>query len=230
LSSGSGYHITKEDKFAYLVELMNMNMKDTTVYLTMTYDYLEGALPTGWKDIKTVWLDANQCGTSEVKPPKEDGPFTIESKPWTPNFEGRIVSAMGHLHDGGIAFEFHSSKNTPLCKSTAKYAETPAYKYTGTSMGGDKVARDHISSMPGCQKDTDFKVKELKKDQSWIARGYYNYTAREGNLEQGKQSEVSFSKQSIPKKLEMMCFLILDGHELHYYRHETNFLNARLWL
>ena len=196
LSSGSGYHLTKDDKFAYLVELMNMNMKDTTVYLTMTYDYLEGPLPKGWNNIKTIWLDANQCGTSEVRPPKQDGPFTIKSQPWSPNFEGKIVSAMGHLHDGGIQFEFLASANTSLCRATAKYSETAEYKYKGTSMGGDKVAQDHISSMPGCQKSEDFSIKEIKRDQSWTASGHYNYTARQGNLERGRQADVSISSPS----------------------------------
>lgn len=42
MSSGSGYHISKEDKFMYLVELMNMNMETKVVYVTMTYDIIEG--------------------------------------------------------------------------------------------------------------------------------------------------------------------------------------------
>lgn len=67
LESGSGYHLKKDDKFAYLVELMNMNMDDAVVYLTMTYDYLPGELPKGWAETKSVWLDAFQCGTSEVR-------------------------------------------------------------------------------------------------------------------------------------------------------------------
>jgi hypothetical protein len=52
LSSGTGYHIKKEDRFKFLVELMNMNMQDQVVYLTMVYDFLDGPLPPGWNDIK----------------------------------------------------------------------------------------------------------------------------------------------------------------------------------
>lgn len=97
----TGYHLKTADKFSYLVELMNMNMEDKVVYVTMTYDYLPGDLPKGWGETKSVWLDANQCSTSEVRAPKENGTFTIESKRWKPNFEGKVISAMGHLHDGG---------------------------------------------------------------------------------------------------------------------------------
>lgn len=49
--------------------------------------------------MKMVYLGANQCSTSEVVPPQETGSFTISSKPWTPTYEGKIVSVVGHLHD-----------------------------------------------------------------------------------------------------------------------------------
>ena len=47
----------RKDRDPYLVELMNMNMEDKVVYLTMTYDYIEGPLPKGWTNIKTIWLE-----------------------------------------------------------------------------------------------------------------------------------------------------------------------------
>ena len=56
-------------------------------------------------------------------------------------------------------------------------------------MGGEKVAKDHISSMPGCE-PKNFKVAEMKKDQSWIVKGDYDYGKHEGNLEHGKQSDI----------------------------------------
>jgi hypothetical protein len=190
LRAGSGYHLQPNDTFGYLVELMNMNMEDKVVYITMTYDYLEGPLPAGWSQIKAVWLDANQCGTSEVQPPQETGAFRLESEPWSPNFEGKIVYAKGHLHDGGVEIDIRFSANDSLCKSTTVYSESPAYIYKGISMGEDKVATDHISSMLGC-KPSDFAVRELKKSQEWFVGGNYDYDKRAGNLEHGVQSNVS---------------------------------------
>jgi len=169
---------------------MNMNMQDQTVYITMIYEYLDGPLPPGWNQIKPFWLDANMCGTSEVKPLKENGAFIVESKPWNPNFEGKIVYAQGHLHDGGVEIDIRMSPSSSLCKSIPKYSETPEYRYKGASMGGDKVAVDHISSMQGCKNEGITGVKELKKGQSWIVRGSYDYKAHEGNLEKGKQAEI----------------------------------------
>ena len=102
LSRGTGYQITSADKFHYLVDLMNMHMEDKLVYLTMTYDILEGQLRPGWNDTKAFWLDAMSCLTSEVWPRKQTGGFTIESPTWTPNFEGKLLWSVGHLHDGKL--------------------------------------------------------------------------------------------------------------------------------
>jgi hypothetical protein len=54
LTSGTGYYLTPQDKFLFLIDLMNMNMESRTVYMTMTYDYLEGELPPNWNQTKTV--------------------------------------------------------------------------------------------------------------------------------------------------------------------------------
>jgi hypothetical protein len=105
LSRGTGYQITWDDRFHYLVDIMNMHMEDKLVYLTMTYDILEGQLPPGWNNTKAFWLDAAACQTSEVQPPKESGSFAIESVPWAPNFEGRLLWSVGHLHDGELLLD-----------------------------------------------------------------------------------------------------------------------------
>lgn len=70
-------------------------MDDRLVYITQTYDYLPGPLPSGWSDIKPVWFDASNCWTGEVPAPQEKGAFVIESEPWRPNVEGRVVDAVG---------------------------------------------------------------------------------------------------------------------------------------
>ena len=98
-----GYHIKPTDKYGFIVDLMNMNMEDKLVYMTMTYDYIDGPLPANWTQTKSVWLDAASCGTSEVRPREQKAKFSIQSSPWKPNFEGRILSAIGHLHDGKTA-------------------------------------------------------------------------------------------------------------------------------
>jgi hypothetical protein len=69
--SDVGYKMKSTDELAVLLELMNENMEDKVVYMTMTWDYLEGH---PYKDeVKVVWFDVRQCGTSEVTPPKNQG-------------------------------------------------------------------------------------------------------------------------------------------------------------
>ncbi|TLD20160.1 Diphthamide biosynthesis protein 2 [Venturia nashicola] len=162
-------------------------MDDRVVYITQTYDYLPGPLPAGWQDIKPVWFDASNCWTGEVAAPQETGAYTIESQPWVPNFDGSIVDIIGHLHDGGIAVDVLASPTGPVCTTKFRYSESPEFIFRGTMMGDDKPAVDHISSVEKCQVS---QVKEMKKDQSWTIRGRYDYNARSGNIEEGKQGSV----------------------------------------
>jgi len=190
-NGGSAYHLDSADKFFFLVELMNMNMQDATVYITMYYDIIEGPLPSGWQDIKTVFLDANSCKSSEVKSPAGKTVFDIASRPWKPNVEGRIVDSLGHLHDGGTEIDINVTGSQPLCKSKAVYADKPEYVFRETSMAmhGDKVARDHISTMANCGPN-DIRVPNMSRDQSWTTRGSYDYGKHSANLEGGAPSEI----------------------------------------
>ena len=64
----AGYKIKSIDSFASLIDVMNENEQDKTVWLTATYDIVDGH---PYKDeIRSIWLDVRQCGTSQVNPPK----------------------------------------------------------------------------------------------------------------------------------------------------------------
>lgn len=109
--TNAGYYVRPEDRFKFIVDLMNMNMEDKTVYLTMYYDLLPGKLPAGWKDVKPVWFDAAQCGTSEVSAKAQAGAYKVPSGVWKPNFDGEVIGVGGHLHDVST-FPQHSSLPT----------------------------------------------------------------------------------------------------------------------
>jgi hypothetical protein len=187
----TAYFIGKEDKFRFIVDMMNMNMEDRTMYLTMTYEFVDGPLPSGWKSIKPIWLDVNQCGTSEVHAPHADQKFTITSKPWTPNIEGDIAFTIGHLHDGGLNLEFFTNDKTMQCDSVAKYGEKPEFVYAGNTkmMNGDLLAKEHISTMTTCTHDNSA-VKRVEKNQTWTIKGHYDYGKRAGNIADGEQMDI----------------------------------------
>ena len=59
------YPIYPADRFGLIIDLMNMNTAAKQVYLTIYYDYVDGH-PKHMEEVKPVWLDAAQCGTSEI--------------------------------------------------------------------------------------------------------------------------------------------------------------------
>jgi hypothetical protein len=71
-----GYHLNEEDKFHLIIDLMNETKGTKLVYVTMTYDYVDGHA-AGFSKIKPVWLDVVACGTSERELPQEHGTFDI---------------------------------------------------------------------------------------------------------------------------------------------------------
>jgi len=193
-NGGTGYYLTPQDKFYYLIDLMNMNEDNRQVFMTMTYDYLEGELPPNWNSTKTVWLDVASCGTSEVQPPKQSGSFEIKSYPWKPNFEGRIIDSIGHLHDGGIAVQTMLGDGQMLCETRSAYTEKPEFRFAGVAMGPDKAAKEHISSMTSCLADLKTQDLWLRKNQSLQVIGKYDYVKWAGNSENGRQAEVSLCR------------------------------------
>jgi len=185
----AGYQINARDRFAFIVDLMNMNMEDKTVYLTMYYDILPGKLPAGWKDVKPVWFDANQCGTSEVSAKKQSGSYNVPSGTWKPNFDGEVIVIGGHLHDGGVVLQTMTDGKVN-CDSTASYAETSEYVFAGQKMGGASgMADKHISRMTACYTDK-VPIRKLSPDQSWSIVGRYDYDKFPGNKNHGRQSSV----------------------------------------
>jgi len=194
-----GYHIKRSDNFGFIVDLMNMNMQDKTVFLTMYYDVVDGPLPAGWDDIKVVWFDANQCGTSEIRPKSQSGSYNVASSYWRPNFEGRILGVGGHLHDGGVDLDIIEGK-TKLCTSKASYGETKEYLTFGGKGGGHggmagmnnghDTPEAHISRMTACYIDRVLPVTHVKKGQQWYVEAHYDYNKFQGMKDKGYQSEV----------------------------------------
>jgi hypothetical protein len=190
-----GYKLKASDKFALIVDLMNDNMKDAIVYLTLTFDWVDGH-PAGWDDMKPVWFDVAQCLTSEWPAPYEKGKYTIPASIWPANFDGDVIGAAGHLHDGGQSVTLEVD-GKPVCVSEASYGGSP--EFVGKPMGGAHAPGGgdhagggfaHISKMSLCVGDT-MKQKKVVKGQFWKLRAAYDYEKNGGNHHtNGKQSNV----------------------------------------
>jgi hypothetical protein len=206
-----GYFLNTADAFSLIVDFMNEKPEDKVVYMTITYDYVDGR-PPGFSNYRTIWLDVAQCGTSEVRAPKESGQFMVQQT-WKANLNGDIIGAGGHLHDGGVrvALEVDGKE---VCDSRSSYAvggpggmAAGGMGGGGMSMGGKRAVENlilkrspqdhhggvsggaHISGMTSCGGST-MGVKRIVKGQKWVIKGYYDYDKHAGMKEKGKQSNV----------------------------------------
>lgn len=80
-----------------------------------------------------------------------------------------------------------------MCDSKAVYADKPEYIYVDKMKGmpmdtGDKVAKDHISTMNGCGMKDITTVKTVEKGQSWTTTGYYDYSKATPNEVRHKEN------------------------------------------
>jgi len=185
--NNAGYKLKSQDKFALIVDLMNENMEDKLVYMTLTYDFVPGN-GTGFRDVKPVWFDVAQCLTSEVWPPKQNGQFTLTAPTWTANFDGEIIGMAGHVHDGGqlVTLEVDGQ---PICRSQASYGGDPQF-VAGKALSHHGSATEHVSKMSICVNES-LGIKRVSKGQRWILKADYDYDKSKGMLhDNGRQENI----------------------------------------
>jgi hypothetical protein len=156
----------------------------------MTYDVVKGH-PAGIDNIKVVWFDVAQCGASEVLPMAQTGKWEIAAKSWEPTFEGEIIAAAGHLHDGGTNIHMVVDGKT-VCNSKAAYGGKPEFIGKGMGGGHHGGATPHISEMSLCIIGKNFDhFTEVKKGQKWDLKALYDYDKFPGMAhENGEQEPV----------------------------------------
>jgi Stress up-regulated Nod 19 len=114
--SGYGYRVRWYDSWNLLVDLMNHDATQKTVYFQIRVTYRPS-----WENVrplKPVWLDIDQCGDSKYSIPAG---FSDTHWDWSVNVPGNIVAMIGHVHGHGIAVEAtNESKGGELiCRSKA---------------------------------------------------------------------------------------------------------------
>jgi hypothetical protein len=182
-----GYRLNSADQLHLLVDLMNMNPTAKTVYLTMQYRYVPGAA-AGYRPVRPVWLDAAQCGTSEVK--AQTGAYTLTSRPWTSNVSGTLIQGFGHLHDGGTNVTFENN-GQQFCDSEARYGTKPGYIEPAGMDHGDgamdhgHAGGSHISEQTECTPGAS-----LKPGDVLTIKGHYDDAQHAQMMHDGKLHEV----------------------------------------
>jgi hypothetical protein len=198
-----GYPLFPSDRFGLIADLMNMNPTSQQVWMTMYYDFVEDH-PSGWDEMKPVWFDVAQCGTSEVGGGAAGSNFKISSSAWTASFDGEVMGVGGHIHDGGVNLEVVGNGQI-ACNSSAWYGSNEEAKKRadiiksggvpssnlapnmrmepsadgGHGHGGGQhiIAMSVCGSMAGHNGSpmSPLKVAKVVKGQSWKIQAYYDY-------------------------------------------------------
>ncbi|HLF41753.1 MAG TPA: hypothetical protein VI854_09815 [Acidimicrobiia bacterium] len=127
---GFGYHLGR-DPVNGVFHIMNHSAEPKTVWFTYRYRWVPDTTP-GILPITPVWLDMENCRTSEYEIPA--GPSSRHWQ-WKSTVTGRIISGGGHVHDGGVRTTLTNATTARhLCTSWAGYGQKPAYMGTIESM------------------------------------------------------------------------------------------------
>jgi hypothetical protein len=106
------------------VELMNTSNDLKLVYVQLTARWLPRSAPE-IEPVTSVWLDIDSCGDSEVDIPAG---VTDVGWDWASNITGRVITAGGHLHDGGKWLGLtNQTTGEHVCTSVAGYGADPSY-------------------------------------------------------------------------------------------------------
>ena len=131
LPAGFGVPVT-DRPWNGVFHIMNHGSTPRTVFFQMKIRWVPGSDATTILPVTPVWLDMNNCRTSEYAVPA--GPSSRHWT-WTSTITGRIVSTGGHVHDGGIRTTLsNATSGQRICTSWAGYGTKPAYQGTIESM------------------------------------------------------------------------------------------------
>jgi len=181
----SGYHLNADDKLVITTELMNLDPKEKYVWLTITYEYLEGKHPN-MMGAHQLFLSIGPSCSGVVNPygasnltmsgqPKNKV-FSEKSIPWKSPVDGIILGTGGHLHDGGVSLEVLRNEK-PLCDSVATYSRS-AGGMGGMSSGSGM----HIQDMAQCGN-----LGPLRKGDKIGLVANYNFNLHQGMLNKNGQ-------------------------------------------
>jgi hypothetical protein len=127
---GFGYHVDPGN-WSGIFHIMNHAAETKTVFFQVKVRWSPAAAG-GVLPLRPIWLDMNNCRTSEYAVPA--GPSSSHWT-WTSNLTGRIVATAGHVHDGGRRTTLtNQTTKEHLCTSWAGWGKKAAYQGTIESM------------------------------------------------------------------------------------------------
>ncbi|HEX6382949.1 MAG TPA: hypothetical protein VF180_17135 [Acidimicrobiia bacterium] len=129
---GFGYY-ADAGNWSGIFHVMNHSAGPKSVFFQLKVRWSPAAAG-GVRPLTPIWLDMNNCRTSEYAVPA--GPSSSHWT-WTSNLTGRIVATAGHVHDGGVRTTLtNQTTRQHLCTSWAGWGKKSAFQGSIESMSG----------------------------------------------------------------------------------------------
>jgi hypothetical protein len=129
---GFGYY-ADGGNWSGIFHVMNHTAGPKSVFFQLKVRWSPAAAG-GVRPLTPIWLDMNNCRTSEYAVPA--GPSSSHWT-WTSNVTGRIVATAGHVHDGGVRTTLtNQTTRQHLCTSWAGWGKKSAFQGSIESMSG----------------------------------------------------------------------------------------------
>jgi len=117
------YMVGAGDSWSALWHVMNMSDQAQQVYIQYDIGYQPGATSTNSRPVTPFFLDVTGCGNSEYDVPGTGGPNSVltTTRTFTAPWDGYLVTAGGHLHEGGIDITVRDDASGLSCTMNAHY-------------------------------------------------------------------------------------------------------------
>lgn len=150
---------------------MNESADPRDAFLTITYEHIPN-LPSDFSKATSIWLDVGECNGSEVPVPDDTTSFELDMSPWTATLNGRLLTTLSHLHDGGVHLDV-AKNDEVVCRSVATYGDASEHK---RHMPGMDMS--HISYMSTC-----YDAGRIQEGEQWTVKAKYDLNAHEPMLD-----------------------------------------------
>lgn len=118
----SGYYLGKNRQLINMIDVVNYNNAERTVYVQGEIEYLPGK-QEGYHDARQESVDPGMCGGQNgafIHAPKGQTKFSVNGSNIIVARDGWIVNSRGHVHDGGINIILKINGEI-VCDSKASY-------------------------------------------------------------------------------------------------------------
>jgi len=118
LNSEQKYGLDFPSAFMLMVDLMTESTESKSLTLEITYEHVPKTA-AGYKAAAMYWLTIGE-------PAAKDGVYKFNSIPSISGYNGKLLYAIGHMHDGGTDMRLYVNSKL-VCKSVMHYNSRDGY-------------------------------------------------------------------------------------------------------